>query len=210
MSEQVDLLDAVLGKTGALIAHLPPDAGSRPTPCADYDVAGLVDHLDEWIGTFATSATGSPPSEVLDSAPLESASLESGPPEQDAPWPAPQAERFRSDADRAVAAFRAGAEDRSLTLTSGPVPGSMVLGMMLMEYVGHGWDLAVATGQPVPFDDAEAEAALTVGRQMLSPQYRGPDKPFGHQVPVPDDAPAVDRLIGFLGRDPQARPQARP
>ena len=36
----------------------------------------------------------------------------------------------------------------------------------------------------------------------LAPEYRGPDKSFGYEVPVPDDASAVDRLIGFLGRDP--------
>jgi uncharacterized protein (TIGR03086 family) len=189
VSEQVDLLDAVLGKTGALIAHTAPDARPRTTPCPDFDVAGLVDHLAEWIGTFAESASGSPPPAGR----------------QDAEWPIPQAERFRSAADQTVEAFRSGAEDRSLTLMSGPVPGSMVLGMMLMEYVGHGWDLAVATGQPVPFAEAEAEAALAAGRQMLSQQYRGPDKSFGDEIPVPDDAPAVERLIGFLGRDPHAR-----
>jgi uncharacterized protein (TIGR03086 family) len=190
VSEQVDLLDAVLGKTGALIAETAPDARARATPCPDFDVAGLIDHLAGWIGTFAESASGSPP-----------------PPagQPDAEWPVPQAERFRSAADQAVEAFRGGAEDRALTLMSGPVPGSMVLGMMLMEYVGHGWDLAVATGQPVPFDDTEAEAALAAGRQMLSQQYRGPDKSFGDEIPVPDDAPAVERLIGFLGRDPHTR-----
>jgi uncharacterized protein (TIGR03086 family) len=78
----------------------------------------------------------------------------------------------------------------------------MVLGMMLMEYVGHGWDLAVALGRPAPFTEAEAEAALATGRRILSPDYRGPDKSFGEEVPVPEGAPAVERLIGFLGRDP--------
>jgi hypothetical protein len=30
--------------------------------------------------------------------------------------------------------------------------------------------------------------------------------PFGDIVPVADDAPAIDRLIGFMGRDPGATP----
>ena len=189
MSEQVDLLDAVLTKTAALLAGTPAEKRTQPTPCPGFDVEGLAEHLATWMGTFAESAAGEP-------APAA--------PGADAPWPQPQAERFRVAAQQAIEAFRNGAEDRSLTLTSGPVPGSMVLGMMLMEYVGHGWDLAVATGQPVPFVDAEAEAALAVGRQMLSPEYRGPDKSFGHEVPVPAEAPAVERLIGFLGRQPDA------
>jgi uncharacterized protein (TIGR03086 family) len=186
VSEQVDLLDAVLTKTAALLAGTPAGTRSQPTPCPGFDVEGLVDHLATWMATFAESAAGSPPPGTT----------------TDASWPEPEAERFRVAARHAVDAFRDGAEERSLTLTSGPVPGSMVLGMMLMEYVGHGWDLAVATGQPVPFVDAEAEAALAAGRQMLSPEYRGPDKSFGHEIPVPAEAPAVDRLIGFLGRSP--------
>jgi uncharacterized protein (TIGR03086 family) len=189
VSEQVDLLAGVLHKTGNVMAAVSPDSATRPTPCPDFDVATLVDHLAEWLTTFATSAAGTPPPA----------------PEGEGPWPEPAVARFRVAADHAVAAFRAGADERALTLMSGPVPGSMVLGMMLMEYVAHGWDLAVATGQPVPFEDAEAEAALAVGRQILSPEYRGPDKSFGLEVPVAPDAPAVDRLIGFLGRDPAAR-----
>lgn len=188
MSEQVDLLEAVLDKTGTLLASTPPEDRDKPTPCPDMDVAALADHLAEWIGTFATSAAGSAPPEAG---------------RQDEAWPIPQAERFRTAARHAVEAFRNGAEERALTLMSGPIPGQMVAGMMLMEYVGHGWDLAVATGQAVPFTDAEAEAALAAGRPMLTEQFRGPDKSFGPEVPVPPDAPAVERLVGFLGRDPK-------
>ena len=31
---------------------------------------------------------------------------------------------------------------------------------------------------------------------------------FGARVPVPDDAPVQDRLVGFIGRDPQWAPTA--
>ena len=186
MSDQVDLLDGVLDKTVALLAGTPVDAGDRPTPCPEFTVATLVDHLTGWIATFAESAAGSPPPETP----------------ADGGWPAPQAERFAGAARQTVDAFRAGATDRQLTVMGGPIPGSMVVGMMLMEYLGHGWDLAVATGQPVPFLDVEAAAALAAGKQMLTEQFRGPDKSFGPEVTVPSDATTVERLIGFLGRDP--------
>ncbi|MDQ1635520.1 MAG: hypothetical protein QOJ32_2329 [Frankiaceae bacterium] len=192
MSENVDLLDSVLDKTSTLIAAVPPDAAHRPTPCPEFDVDALVSHLTQWLTTFATSLEGDPP---------PTPAAEAG------GWPAIEAEQFALAGRHAVSAFRNGADGRPVTLMGGPIPGSMVLGMMLMEYIGHGWDLATATGQPLPFGEAEAEAALAAGRQFLTPEYRGPDKSFGDEVPVPDDAPAVERLIGFLGRDPYASPR---
>jgi hypothetical protein len=60
-----------------------------------------------------------------------------------------------------------------------------------------------ATGQQLAgLDPALAEHALNWSRGMLRPEFRGPDKAFGVEVPVPDDAPAYDRLAGWFGRDP--------
>lgn len=41
---------------------------------------------------------------------------------------------------------------------------------------------------------------------MLTDEYRGEGKDFGPAVPVPEDAPALDRLLGFSGRDRGGRP----
>ena len=76
------------------------------------------------------------------------------------------------------------------------------------ERAAHGWDLARATGQDVPYGDREASLALETGRAMLKPEYRGPDKDFGAEVPVTDSAPAISQLVGFLGRDPEWAPPA--
>ena len=64
-----------------------------------------------------------------------------------------------------------------------------------------GCDIAAATGQEPGFDPAAATLALDAAHQFLLPEYRGPES-FGEIVPVPDDAPVLDRFLGFLGRRP--------
>src|SRR6266702_4812696 len=61
------------------------------------------------------------------------------------------------------------------------------------------WDRARATGQQQGgLDPALAEHALNWSRGMLRPEFRGPDKSFGLEVPVPEDAPVYDRLAGWF------------
>ena len=63
----------------------------------------------------------------------------------------------------------------------------------------HGWDLAKATGQEYDADPVAVEVCVgfvaSFGGQAV-------DGLFGTPVDVPDDAPALDKLIGATGRDP--------
>jgi uncharacterized protein (TIGR03086 family) len=68
----------------------------------------------------------------------------------------------------------------------------------------HAWDLARATGQRVDLDTAECEAMLA-GMEPVEELMRSSGQ-YGPRVPVPDDAPVQDRLIGFIGRDPAWSP----
>jgi uncharacterized protein (TIGR03086 family) len=181
----VDLLDSVLSKTTRIIALAEDSPADAPTPCPGYDVGGLIEHMVSMAAAFANAAEL-----PADGSPLAAREGLSA------------SDSFAESAARAVAAFRHGAADRTLRL-QGELPGSAVLGMMLMEYIAHGWDLATATGHPVDFSEAEALTALDAGRAMMKPEYRGPES-FEAEVTVPDDAPAVDRLLGFLGREPRA------
>jgi len=51
-------------------------------------------------------------------------------------------------------------------------------------------------------DQQIAEHALGWSQKVLRPEFRGPDRAFGAEVPVPPDAPAYQRLAGWFGRDP--------
>lgn len=186
---EIDVLASILAKTGDLIAGVAPDRRGDPTPCPGFDVAGLVDHLVGWSGSFAAAAAG----RVYEGDP---AAVRAG----DDP-----AGEFRAAAGEMVAGWREHGLDRTVSIAGGETPGELAFNMTVMEYLTHGWDLAVASGQPVPFTDDEAAEVLARARRTLPDQYRGDGMPFGEVVPVPDDAPPVDRLVGFMGRDPGTR-----
>ena len=78
------------------------------------------------------------------------------------------------------------------------------LGFELIEVVVHGWDIARSLDVPPPFDDDVVAAALAGARAWVDDSVRTPQL-FGPEVTVADDAPVLDRLVGFLGRDPTAR-----
>lgn len=113
---------------------------------------------------------------------------------------------FREAAAKAVTAYAELPGDAPVGLSSGSMPAAASVAMMTGEYLAHGWDLATATGQPVEYTDEEAEVARFGLSPLLSPEYRGAGMPFGDIVEVPDDAPGLDRFLGFSGRDPHWRP----
>jgi uncharacterized protein (TIGR03086 family) len=145
-----------------------------------------------WVHVFAAAANG----HRFDGDP----SAARGGPES--------AAEFRQAADEMIAGWRAGGLDRSVPMTGSEVPGAMAVNMTLMEYITHGWDLAVATGRPVPYSDDEAAEVLRRAETTLPPQFRGEGKPFGPIVEAPQDAPTIERLAAFMGRRSQQAPQA--
>ena len=70
------------------------------------------------------------------------------------------------------------------------------------DLVVHGWDLARATGQDETIDDAEV-ARIWKDTEALGDNLRRSGV-CGPEVPVADDAPPADRLLGRLGRDPRS------
>jgi uncharacterized protein (TIGR03086 family) len=87
----------------------------------------------------------------------------------------------------------------------GPTDGREMAAFMAVEVIGHAWDLATASGQPrYPVDDLAA-AALAVAAELDQETLRSPGM-MGPPLPVGPQAPAIDRFVAFLGRDPHWRP----
>ncbi len=183
------LLTVVLTDLADVVGGIDERQLHDPTPCTDYDVAQLRDHVLGWLTTFADGFA-----DPDGQAPRASAGRLPGPGR-------PRAE-VTAAADRMDQALRAGAASRPLRLGGSAMPGDMALGMILWEYQMHGWDLARATGQPWSPPDAAARESLGFAPGMLTGDYQGQGKAFAPRVTVPETAPAFDRLLGLSGRDP--------
>lgn len=183
MGDDVDVVESVLGKTETVLAGVRPEQLAAPTPCTEYDVRDLMTHIVGWVRSFAAAASGRT---VTDDP---------------AAYAGPEfVGDFHAASVELIDGWRSGGIDRTIPLAGGEIPGRVALTMTLMEYVTHGCDLAVATGQPVPYSDDELAVTLERARATLPDQYRGAGKPFGDRVDVPADAPLAHQLLGFMGR----------
>ena len=166
-----------------VVRSVRPDQLELPTPCDDFNVGDVLSHVAVWVQVF----DGAVNDRELDFDPM-TASVDAG-------W----GDVLNRAGASIVAGLRERGIDREMVMTANPMPGEFILNMLLMEYVGHGWDLAWALGIAPPHTDAEAEIALAAAQAIIQPQYRGTGM-FDEIVEASADASAHDRFAGFLGR----------
>ena len=175
------------------------DALSAATPCHDYDVRGLLNHLLYWSPILELAARKQP---VPSGRPAEGEhDLTEG------DWQTVMAQQVEGLA----AAWADPAAWEGMTSIGrsdlGDLPGSIVGSIVLLELAVHGWDLAKATGQSFDCEDKVAEAVLAhLGLTVEQGRTMGA---FGPEVAIPPDAPMLHRTLGVSGRDPHWSPTAR-
>ena len=173
----------VAGDFGRLVARTPD--WSAPAPVAGWTARDVVEHLVGWFPGFLAAG---------------GIELSSGPPVAQDPLGAWQ---HQADAVQALVEERG---DESFTH---PYAGTHRLADAVDQFYTadvfmHSWDLARAGGQDPGLDEDQA-ARMLAGMQPIEAMLRDSGQ-YGPAVPVPDDAPVVDRLMGFIGRDPAWRP----
>lgn len=186
-------LTAPAAELARLSARVRDDQLGDPTPCADIDVSGMVAHM---IG-FSTAFR-------------DGAAKVSGPTTSTPPGPMPLPEDWREQlpllAGQLAAAWQDPAAWEGETTVGGvTMPAASHGGFANDELVLHGWDLAMATGQAY----APAEANLQAVWELVSGIPDSPDARrgfFGPRLPVADDAPLLDRVLAYAGRDPHWTP----
>jgi uncharacterized protein (TIGR03086 family) len=176
-------LGGALDAVGDLITKVRPEQWSAPTPCAEWTVRQLVNHLIGMNRVFAVlladeSAPPRPAGDCVEDDPVGA---------------------YRDSAARLQAAFaQPGVLERSYHGPLGTATGAERLQIRLYDLLAHAWDLAQATGQPAELPNDLAEQSLAFVRAQLADQTR-PGR-FGPAQIVPDHAPAIERPVAFLGR----------
>ncbi|MFF4191379.1 TIGR03086 family metal-binding protein [Nonomuraea sp. NPDC001831] len=181
MEDMMPLMTRATHRTAGLVAAVRPEQFGSPTPCAEFDVKALINHM-EWVAEmFVSLAHGGERTEQ-----------------------GPYAGDFPERAERMLAAWSRPQAWEGTCAALGGLPMTMVAHLWLVDMVVHGWDLARATDQAYePDADAVARALGFTEQSVEMGRQRGA---FGPPVAVPDDAPPFDRLLGLIGRDPAWKP----
>jgi uncharacterized protein (TIGR03086 family) len=181
----VDLDQRAIDTLAVLIAGIPRDEYSAPTPCSDWLVADLITHLIAGNVKYTAIANGAEWTRTV--------------PEVDAGDDPPAI--YRATADEMLRAWRQpGVLDREIALPRGRGRAESALCVHLGETLVHGWDLATATGRPFAVDPDVVEARLANYTSWL-PEQRAEGVPFSDAKQIPADAAPLDRLAAFLGRN---------
>lgn len=175
-----------LRATRAYVAGIGPDQWTRPTPCDDWDVRALLNHVvsgNLWAAELAAGRTIAEMGERLDGDQLG-----------DAPVRA-----YDESAEVAARAFEApGALDAPCAVSYGPVPGWVYAGHRFVDVLVHGWDVAVATGQDAMLDPELVAAGWEVIRPQLADLRTS--GMFGPAPAEPAPTDPQEHLLSVLGR----------
>ncbi|WP_328951170.1 TIGR03086 family metal-binding protein [Streptomyces sp. NBC_00184] len=169
---------------------------SGPTPCPDVTVGAMLAHVEGLAVAFRDAARKELGA-TTDTAPsVESGVLDGG-------WRS----TLPAALDDMVAAWRAPDAWQGMTRAgSVDLPGEVAGMVALNELVLHGWDLARSTGQSYGAEEAHLRNTLALLADVGD--NPPPGSPFGPPVPVPDDAPLLDRAVARSGRRPDWRPES--
>lgn len=171
-------LEPAAAELTRLIGRVGDDELGHPTPCREWDVAGLLAHIHQFAYVFTMNARKAPirpPNGLV------------------ADWSA----AIPAQLDELARAWRNESAWQGRVSAGGIEMDAAHNGVVAIEELTvHGWDLARAIGQPLDVDD---EGLDQVERFF---ELFGAE-PFGPPVPVTPAATRLARTIARTGRDPR-------
>lgn len=178
-------LAKVVNAVGTLVETTDPAMLDNATPCSDFTVKELLEHLVLVVRRLAAIGRGEHWSTVTEE------------PTSDG-W----GEQYRLAAHDVMLAWA----DPALLETEfeapwGAFPGAVLMYSYTAELATHGWDLGTATNRPFEVDDDLLRGALVSIKFIPAEGRNDPDVPFGEVVDPGPDAPILLQIAGWSGRN---------
>jgi uncharacterized protein (TIGR03086 family) len=186
MSDLPDLFDRATSHFGTLVRSIDDAQWTAPTPCTDWDVRALVNHL-------VYEARWAPP--LLQGETIEQVGTRF---DGDLLGDAPQASYDGALGEAVAAVHEPGALERTVHLSFGDTEAAEYVTQLTGDFVVHGWDLARAIGADERIDpelvdfvqrSAEPQAELLAASGLFDPP-----------LPVAEDADPQTKLLAMFGR----------
>ena len=175
VTEQLNQLGPILA---GVVGGIRPDQLDDPTPCSEFTVRGVLEHMIGGAAMFAAAFRGTEPAQP------DTTDVLAG---------------FGPALTELAASIQGpGALGRTIQAPFGEVSGDTFARFVVLDGLVHGWDLATATGQPYGPPDALVDAVDAFARQALDPLRDG--HTFGPAVEPPTSATPIERLAAFTGR----------
>ena len=163
---------------GGVVARITPEQLDNATPCDDFSVRGVLEHMIGGATAFAAAYRGEAPMDPDLSDPLGGFGPVLG--------------------DLVAAVSSPGALDQTVAAPFGDVPGDTFARFIVLDGLVHGWDLATATGQSYEPPDELVAAVDAFAHQALDPLRDG--QTFAVATEPAAEASAIERLAAYTGR----------
>jgi uncharacterized protein (TIGR03086 family) len=181
--QPTEQLRSIIPALTRLVDGIRPSQLGDPTPCDEFTVHDVLDHMIVGGTTLAGAFRGETP-EVT--APAVYGRV-------------PHTE-FRAAMDDLLDAIEAdGALDRPVDSPFGTMTGGELAALVALDGLVHGWDLAVATGRPLSADPDVVAAVATFAHTALTDEVRATGA-FAAPTTAPADATPLESLAALTGR----------
>jgi uncharacterized protein (TIGR03086 family) len=179
-TDELDSAEASLNVLQQVVHGIATDDLTKQTPCREFDVAGLTDHLLNSITLLGGAAGAELPERNRDDS----------------------VERQIVEAARAALdAWHRRGLDGTVPFGDNEEPAQFMAAILSLEFLVHAWDYASAVDHPIDAPDSLTEYVAGLARRIITPEGRvraGFDDP----VDVAAHASKLDRLAAFTGRVP--------
>lgn len=180
-TDELDSAEASLRVMQQVLHSFAADDMSRQTPCSEFDVTQLTDHVLKSLRALGGMAGADIPKLSPSGDSVERQVIAAARP--------------------ALDAWRHRGLDGTVAFGGGQMPAKDACAILSIELLVHAWDYAGAVGHDVEASEPLAEYVLGLAQRIIRPELRS-QAGFDDPVDVAADANAVDKLVAFTGRNP--------